>query len=76
VPASEEAVRCLALRAELGLPHDAAAPALVAGDGTALAAGDLRTWLRRARLVSLSLETNGGMCRDLLRTRYREEVAA
>jgi hypothetical protein len=26
--------------------------------------------------VSLSLETNGGMCRDLLRARYREEVAA
>jgi hypothetical protein len=39
-------------------------------------AGDLPTWLRRARLVSLSLETNGGMCRDLLRARYREEVAA
>jgi hypothetical protein len=48
----------------------------VAGDGTALGADDLRTWLRRARLVSLSLETNGGMCRDLLRIRYGEEVAA
>ena len=36
-------------------------------------------WLRRAKLVSLSLETNGGMCRDLLRVRYgpdQEEVAA
>jgi hypothetical protein len=32
-------------------------------------------WLRVARLVSLSLETNGGMCRDLLRVRYGEEVA-
>ena len=31
---------------------------------------------RRARLVSLSLETNGGLCRDLLKTRYGEEVAA
>jgi metal-sulfur cluster biosynthetic enzyme len=76
LPASEEAVRSVALRAALGLPHAADAPALVAGDGTALCADDLRTWLRRARLVSLSLETNGGMCRDLLRARYGEEVAA
>jgi hypothetical protein len=32
-------------------------------------------WLRRARLVSLSLETNGSMCRDLLKVRYGEEIA-
>jgi hypothetical protein len=53
----------------------------VAGDGAALPAQELQTWLRRARLVSLSLEANGGMCRDLLRVRYGEttsetEVAA
>jgi metal-sulfur cluster biosynthetic enzyme len=76
LPGSDEAVRSLALRAALGLPHDDDAPALVAGDGGPLSAGDLPTWLRRARLVSLSLETNGGMCRDLLRVRYGEEVAA
>jgi metal-sulfur cluster biosynthetic enzyme len=76
LPGSDEAARCLALRAALGLPHDARAPALVAGDGAALSAQDLEMWLRRARLVSLSLETNGGMCRDLLRTRYGEVVAA
>jgi metal-sulfur cluster biosynthetic enzyme len=76
LPDSAEAVRCVELRAELGLPHDGGAPAIVAGDGTALAAGELRTWLRRARLVSLSLEANGGLCRDLLRVRYGEEVAA
>jgi hypothetical protein len=76
LPGSVEAARCLALRAALGLPHDAGAPALVAGDGAALSAQDLEMWLRRARLVSLSLETNGGMCRDLLRTRYGEVVAA
>jgi len=76
LPGSDEAARCLALRAALGLPHDPDAPALIAGDGAALDAGDLPTWLRRARLVSLSLETNGGMCRDLLRARYGEEVAA
>jgi metal-sulfur cluster biosynthetic enzyme len=76
LPDSADAERSLALRAALGLPHDPDAPALIAGDGTALAADDLGMWLRRARLVSLSLETNGGMCRDLLRTRYGEVVAA
>ena len=76
LPASADAARCVALRAALGLPHGAGAPALVAGDGAPLAAGELRTWLRRARLVTLSLEANGGICRDLLRTRYGEEVAA
>jgi hypothetical protein len=69
-------VRSVALREALGLPCDAAAPGLIAGDGTALSVDDLTMWLRRARLVSLSLETNGGMCRDLLRTRYGEVVAA
>jgi metal-sulfur cluster biosynthetic enzyme len=76
LPDTDELSRCLELRAVLGLPHDAGAPALVAGDGTPLSADELRTWLRRARLVSLSLETNGGICRDLLKTRYGEEVAA
>jgi hypothetical protein len=37
-------------------------------------------WLRRAQLVSLSLESNGGLCRSLLRVRHgvpdpTEEVA-
>jgi hypothetical protein len=31
---------------------------------------------RMARLTALSLETNGGMCRDLLRVRYDEEGVA
>jgi metal-sulfur cluster biosynthetic enzyme len=65
-----EAARCLELRRALGLPFDPGAPALVAGDGSALDAADLRTWLRRARLVSLSLESNGGICRSLLRVRH------
>jgi hypothetical protein len=61
----------------------AAGPAAVLvaqGDGAALTAADLPMWLRRARLVSLSLDTNGSMCRDLLRVRYgqveQEEVAS
>jgi metal-sulfur cluster biosynthetic enzyme len=80
LPDTPDAVRVAALRAALGLPHDADAPALVAGDGASLTVSDLPTWLRRARLVSLSLEANGGMCRDLLRTRYGntepEEIAS
>jgi hypothetical protein len=47
---------------------------------TPLTAEALPTWLRRARLVSLSLESNGGLCRSLLQVRYGdvegEEVAA
>jgi metal-sulfur cluster biosynthetic enzyme len=80
LPDSSEAVRSVALRAALGLSHGPDAPALVAGDGAALTASELHAWLRRARLVSLSLEANGGICRDLLRVRYgisnEEEVAA
>jgi metal-sulfur cluster biosynthetic enzyme len=76
-----DAERCLQLRRELGLPCGAGDPALVAGDGTAIAVDDLGLWLRRARLVGLSLESNGGLCRSLLRVRYgvpdpTEEVAA
>jgi metal-sulfur cluster biosynthetic enzyme len=80
LPDIPDAVRGRALRAALGLPCDDDAPALVAGDGAALTATELPMWLRRARLVSLSLEANGGMCRDLLRTRYgttdHQEVAS
>jgi hypothetical protein len=55
--------------------------ALVSGDGAAIPAEDLTLWLRRARLVGLSLESNGGLCRSLLRVRHgvpdpTEEVAA
>jgi metal-sulfur cluster biosynthetic enzyme len=80
LPAGEDAVRCVALRRELGLCYGPDDPALVAGDGAALTAEELPTWLRRARLVSLSLESNGGLCRSLLAVRYgchdHEEVAA
>ena len=80
LPDTPDAVRGRALRAVLGLPCDDDAPALVAGDGASLTAAELPMWLRRAKLVSLSLEANGGMCRDLLRTRYgttdQEEVAS
>ncbi len=70
LPALPDAIRCLQLRTELGLPHDLGDPALIAGDGEPLNAADLRMWLRRAQLVGLSLESNGGLCRSLLRIRH------
>jgi len=80
LPDTPDGVRVAALRAALGLPHDPDAPALIAGDGASLTVSDLPMWLRRAKLVSLSLEANGGMCRDLLRARYgnsdQEEIAS
>jgi metal-sulfur cluster biosynthetic enzyme len=80
LPDHHEVDRCLELRRALGLPHGPGAPALVAGDGSPIPACELETWLRRARLVSLSLESNGGLCRSLLRVRHgvpdpTEEVA-
>jgi metal-sulfur cluster biosynthetic enzyme len=80
LPDHHEVERCLQLRRALGLPCGPRSPALVAGDGSAIPAAELPMWLRRARLVSLSLESNGGMCRSLLRVRHgvpdpTEEVA-
>jgi metal-sulfur cluster biosynthetic enzyme len=75
LPDTVDARRSVALRAALGMPCAPGDPALVADDGGPIAADALEMWLRVARLVSLSLETNGGMCRDLLRVRYGEEVA-
>jgi metal-sulfur cluster biosynthetic enzyme len=80
LPDHHEVERCLQLRRALGLPCGPRSPALVAGDGGAIPAAEFPMWLRRARLVSLSLESNGGLCRSLLRVRHgvpdpTEEVA-
>jgi metal-sulfur cluster biosynthetic enzyme len=80
LPDGVDTRRCRALRAALGLPHGPDAPALVAGDGRAIGADELPMWLRRARLVRVSLDANGGICRSLLRVRHgieeSEEVPA
>jgi metal-sulfur cluster biosynthetic enzyme len=76
LPASAEAARCLELRCALGIAADPASPALVAGDGQPIAAAELGVWLRRARLVALSLDSNGALCRSLLRVRYGVEDPA
>ena len=66
--------RCRELRAELGYDASDDAPAFVTGDGAPVA--DFARFRRMASLTALSLETNGGMCRDLLRVRYSEEGVA
>ena len=70
LPDTSVARRALALRAELGLAHDGDAPAFVLADGAPLAAAELTRWLRIARLIRISLEANGGLCRSLLAIRH------
>jgi metal-sulfur cluster biosynthetic enzyme len=67
-----DAERCRELRRLLGIDASDAAPAFVTSDGAPVGAGELPRFRRLARLVSLSLEANGGICRDLLKTRYGE----
>ena len=69
--------RCRELRVALGIDASDDAPAFVTGDGTPVV--DFARFRRLASLTALSLETNGGMCRDLLAVRYSgsgEVVAA
>jgi metal-sulfur cluster biosynthetic enzyme len=65
-----DARRCIELRRELGLGHDPAEPAFVLPSGEPVPAAELRRWLRTARLVRMSLEVNGGICRSLLQIRH------
>jgi metal-sulfur cluster biosynthetic enzyme len=67
---SHDAVRCVELRAALGLSYGYGDPAFVLPNGWTLEADGLRRWLRMARLVRTSLEVNGGICRSLLAHRY------
>jgi metal-sulfur cluster biosynthetic enzyme len=69
-----DAERCRELRRELGIAADDDAPAFVTGDGAPV--DDLARFGRLARLTALSLETNGGICRDLLRVRYEDKGVA
>ena len=69
-----DAERCRELRRALGIDASDDAPAFVTGDGDPVEASDARFW-RMASLTALSLETNGGICRDLLKNRYGEVAA-
>jgi hypothetical protein len=62
------------LRRLLGLDSDPGAPAFVLPSGEPVAVAELTRWLRTARLVRMSLEVNGGICRSLLRVRHGVEI--
>jgi metal-sulfur cluster biosynthetic enzyme len=74
--AGPDADRCRALRRALGMEAGDAAPAFVKGDGAPLRADEVARFKRLAGLTALSLEANGGLCRDLLRVRYEKEGVA
>ncbi len=74
MPDVPDARRCVELRRLLGLESDPGAPAFVLPSGEPVAAAELRRWLRTARLVRMSLEVNGGICRSLLRVRHGVEI--
>lgn len=74
VPPSAELDRMRHRRAELGLPHDDAAPLLLHADGTGVTAEQVPLHLRRARLQRVGIEANGAYCTSLLRVRYPAEA--
>jgi hypothetical protein len=74
MPDSRDARRCLELRRQLGLRHDPESTAFVLPDGEPLEPSELTRWLRTARLVRMSLEVNGGICRSLLRVHRGVEI--
>ncbi|HET9074935.1 MAG TPA: iron-sulfur cluster assembly protein [Solirubrobacteraceae bacterium] len=58
------------LRGQLGLDSSDAAPGFVQPGGEPVGLPELERWRRAARLMRLSLEANGGICRDLLAARH------
>jgi metal-sulfur cluster biosynthetic enzyme len=74
LPDVPDARRCLELRGHLGIACEEDSPAFVSPDGRPIAAGEMTRWLRTARLVRMSLEVNGGICRSLLQIRHGKPV--
>jgi metal-sulfur cluster biosynthetic enzyme len=71
LPDTPEAKRVLELREMLGVPAGGDAPAFVNPNGEGIAPDQLDRWLRGARLVRVSLEANGSICRGLLQGRHK-----
>ncbi len=76
LPDLPETRRAIELRAQLGIATRPEDPAFVTPGGEPIGHEGLRRWLRGAQLVRLSLEANGGICRDLLRVRHGLEPDA
>jgi metal-sulfur cluster biosynthetic enzyme len=71
LPDTPEARRVLELREMLGIAADDDAPAFVNPNGQGIVPEQLDRWLRGARLVRVSLEANGSICRGLLQGRHK-----
>ncbi len=76
VPASPDLDRLRVRRAQVGLPAGDDAALLLHPDGGAVTSAQVPLHLRRARLTGVSIEANGGFCRDLLSRRYAVAEAA
>ncbi|MGH3779996.1 MAG: metal-sulfur cluster assembly factor [Pseudonocardiaceae bacterium] len=75
-PASADRERLRSRRAELGLPAGDGDPLLIdPATGTAIGVQALPLHLRRARTTRVSVDANAGVCRGLLRERYRNTEA-
>jgi hypothetical protein len=73
VPPSRALDRLRRRRAELGLPAGDGAPLLIDPvTGSAVEPGGLPLHLRRAHVTRVSIEANSGICRGMLRHRYRD----
>jgi metal-sulfur cluster biosynthetic enzyme len=73
VPPSRALSRLRERRAELGLPADDAAPLLIDPvTGAPVSADTLPLHLRKAKVTRISIEANAGICRGMLRHRYRD----
>lgn len=62
-------------RADLGFPDGLDAPLLLDGEGAPVPLEGLSARLRFARATRVSIESNAGWCRGLLRTRYGDDAA-
>lgn len=70
LPASEQREKYLERREELGLDTSADAPFLVSADGETVPEEAVVQHLKRARLIRLSVESNGAFCRAVLEARH------
>jgi metal-sulfur cluster biosynthetic enzyme len=72
-PDDAELQRLRDRRGQLGLPVDDSAPLVIdPATGAGIADDEMSMHLHRAALTRMSMETNGELCRSLLRRRYGE----
>ncbi len=76
VPTSPDLDRLRVRRSQVGLPAGDDAALLLHPDGGPVTSAQVPLHLRRARLAGVSIEANGGFCRDLLSRRYAVAEAA